>query len=67
MLDKSPVALLCAVQWLLASDAELRQQPPTELTLSIVPNLSLINLAPFARPQRKGELQLQRILLRYVL
>ena len=31
MLDKIPVALLCAVQWLLTSDAELRQQPTNRI------------------------------------
>ena len=46
LLDQGLVAFLRAVQGLLASDAELRQQ---ELALNTTPNLSLISFATISR------------------
>src|SRR4029077_8251898 len=49
LLDKGLVALLRAVQRLLASDAEWRHNRPTELALNATPNLSRTSLATMSR------------------
>src|SRR5260370_2631154 len=66
LLYQSLVAFLRAVQGLLASDAELRQQSTNRIGIQHDTKLVLDQLCQHgARPQREGELQLQRVLLRY--
>jgi len=65
LLDHSLVALLRTVQGLLASDAELRQQSTNRIGAQHDPKPILDQLCHHGtRPQREGELQLQRVLLR---
>ena len=65
LLDQSLVALLRTVQGLLASDAELRQQSTNRIGAQHDPKPILDQLCHHGtRPQREGELQLQRVLLR---
>ena len=65
LLDHSLVALLRTMQGLLASDAKLRQQPTNRIGAQHDPKLILDQLCHHGtRPQREGELQLQRVLLR---
>ena len=65
LLDHSLVALLRTVQGLLASDAELRQQSTNRIGAQPDPKLILDQLCRHGTyPQREGELQLQRVLLR---
>src|SRR5260370_22829563 len=65
LLYQSLVAFLRAVQGLLASDAELRQQSTNRIGTQHNTKLVLDQLCHHrARPQRDGELQLQRVLLR---
>src|SRR6202162_5097695 len=66
LLYQSLVAFPRAVQGLLASDAELRQQSTNRIGTQHDTKLVLDQLCHHgARPQREGELQLQRVLLRY--
>src|SRR5271157_1047432 len=64
LLHQSLVAFDRTVQWLLAGDAELRQQTPYRIGAQCYAELVLDELGHhLAGPQRKHELQLQRILL----
>src|SRR6202049_422929 len=64
LLDQGIVALLRAVQRLLASDAELRQQSTNRIGAQRDAKLIQDQLGDHvARPQRERKLQLQRILL----
>src|SRR6202166_1084647 len=66
LLDQGLVALLRAVQRLLASDAELRQQSTNRIGAQRDTKLIQDQLGHhLARPQRERKLQLQRILLRH--
>src|SRR5260370_9144581 len=66
LLYQSLVAFPRAVQGLLASDGELRQQSTNRIGTQHDAKLVLDQLCHHgARPQREGELQLQRVLLRY--
>src|SRR4029077_19898996 len=66
LLDQGLVAFLRAVQGLLASDAELRQQSTNRIGTQHDTKFVLDQLRHhLARPQREGERQLQRVLLRY--
>ena len=68
LLDQSLVALLRTVQGLLASDAKLRQQSTNRIGAQHDPKPVLDQLRHHGtRPQREGELQLQRVLLRELL
>ena len=65
LLDQSLVALLRTVQGLLASDAKLRQQSTNRIGAKHNPKPILDQLCHYGtRPQREGELQLQRVLMR---
>ena len=66
LLCQSLVALLRAMQRLLASDTKLRQQSTNRIGTQHDIKLILDQFCHhFARPQREIELQLQRILLHY--
>ena len=65
LFHKRLVPLQRAMQWLLATDAKLRQQAPHRLKAEPDPVFVGDQLRDhLARPQRKLKLQLQRILLR---
>ena len=49
LLHQSLVAFDRTLQRLLAGDAKLRQETPTELALNFMPNLSLMSLATISR------------------